>query len=171
MNKQVLRILEIYIAYIHLLTVCQISSYITKNCFKTAMKLHFDCKKALAARALPWTPLGELPLTADPLAYCLALSALGKGLEFFIQEYENNSYRNEKFLFWHPVPIPSTLTCLPHIHPPIIQGSLYSIHLPKPRPPSSTFPINFRIHYLFPAVVHYPSFPHDRTISKHSYLL
>ena len=26
------------------------------------------------------------------------------------------------------IPIPSTLTCLPHIHPPIIQGSLYSIH-------------------------------------------
>ena len=23
---------------------------------------------------------------------------------------------------------PSTLTCLPHIHPPIIQGSFYSIH-------------------------------------------
>ena len=92
---------QIYI-YIHLLTVCQISSYITKNCFKTAMKLDFDCKKALAARALPWTPMGELPLTADPLAYCLVLSALGKGLEFFIQEYENNSYRNEKFLFWHP---------------------------------------------------------------------
>ena len=36
------------------------------------------------------------------------------------------------------IPIPSTLTCLPHIHPPIIQGSLYSIHLPKPRPPSNT---------------------------------
>ena len=30
------------------------------------------------------------------------LSVLSKGLEFFIQEYENNSYRNEKFLFWHP---------------------------------------------------------------------
>ena len=29
------------------------------------------------------------------------------------------------------VPVPSTLTCLPHIHPPIIQGSLYSIHPPK----------------------------------------
>ena len=47
------------------------------------------------------------------------------------------------------IPIPSTLTCLPQIHPPIIQGSLYSIHPPKPRPPSSTSPINFRIHYLF----------------------
>ena len=34
-------------------------------------------------------------------------------------------------------------------HPPIIPGSLYSIHPPKPRPPSSTSPINFRIHYLF----------------------
>ena len=49
----------------------------------------------------------------------------------------------------HSIPIPSTLTCLPHIHPPIIRGSLYSIHPPKPRPPSSTSPINFRIHYLF----------------------
>ena len=37
----------------------------------------------------------------------------------------------------------------PHIHPPIIQGSLYSIHPPKPRPPCSTFPINFGIRYLF----------------------
>ena len=45
--------------------------------------------------------------------------------------------------------IPSTLTCLPHIHPPITEGSLYFIHPPKPRPPSSTSPINFRIHYLF----------------------
>ena len=47
------------------------------------------------------------------------------------------------------IPIPSTLTCLPYIHPPIIQGSLYSIHPPKPRPPSSTSPINFCTHYLF----------------------
>ena len=47
------------------------------------------------------------------------------------------------------IPIPSTLTCLPYIHPPIIQGSLYSIHPPKPRPPSSTSPVNFCIHYLF----------------------
>ena len=47
------------------------------------------------------------------------------------------------------ISIPSTLTCLPHIHPPIIQGSLYSIHLLKPRPPSSTSPFNFHIHYLF----------------------
>ena len=30
------------------------------------------------------------------------------------------------------IPIPSTLTCLPYIHPPIIQDSLYSIHPPKP---------------------------------------
>ena len=43
----------------------------------------------------------------------------------------------------------SMLTCLPHFHPPIIQGCLYSIHSPKPRPLSSTSPINFRIHYLF----------------------
>ena len=47
------------------------------------------------------------------------------------------------------IPIPSTLTCLPYIHPPIIQGSLYSIHPPKPRPTSSTSPVNFCIHYLF----------------------
>ena len=47
------------------------------------------------------------------------------------------------------IPIPNTLTCLPYIHPPIIQGSLYSIHPPKPRPPSSTSPVNFCIHYLF----------------------
>ena len=47
------------------------------------------------------------------------------------------------------IPIPSTLTCLPYIHPPIIQGSLYSIHPPKPRPPSSTSPVNICIHYLF----------------------
>ena len=47
------------------------------------------------------------------------------------------------------IPIPSTLTCLPYIHHPIIQGSLYSIHPPKPRPPSSTSPVNFCIHYLF----------------------
>ena len=46
------------------------------------------------------------------------------------------------------ISIPSTLTCLPHIHPPIIQGSLYSIHPPKPRPPSSTSLVNFCIHYL-----------------------
>ena len=44
------------------------------------------------------------------------------------------------------IPIPSTFTCLPHIHPPIIQGHLYSIHPPKPRPLSSTSPINFHIH-------------------------
>ena len=47
------------------------------------------------------------------------------------------------------LPIPSTVTCLPHIHPPIIQGSLYSIHPPKPRLPSSTSPINFCTPYLF----------------------
>ena len=47
------------------------------------------------------------------------------------------------------IPIPSTLTCLPYIHPPINQGSLYSIHPPKPRPPSSISPVNFCIHYLF----------------------
>ena len=47
------------------------------------------------------------------------------------------------------IPVLSTLTCLPHIHPPIIQDSLYFNHPPKPRPPSSTSPINFRIHYLF----------------------
>ena len=47
------------------------------------------------------------------------------------------------------IPIPSTLTCLPYIHPPIIQGSLYSLHPPKPRPPSSTSPVKFSIHYLF----------------------
>ena len=47
------------------------------------------------------------------------------------------------------ISVPSTLACLPHIHPPIIQGSLYSIHPPKPRPPCSTSPINFCIHYLF----------------------
>ena len=29
------------------------------------------------------------------------------------------------------ISIPSKLTCLPHIHPPIIQGSLYSVHPPK----------------------------------------
>ena len=29
------------------------------------------------------------------------------------------------------------------------RGSLYSIHPPKPRPPSSTSPVNFCIHYLF----------------------
>ena len=39
--------------------------------------------------------------------------------------------------------IPSMLTCLLHIHPFIIQGSFYSIHPPKLRPPSSTSPINF----------------------------
>ena len=42
------------------------------------------------------------------------------------------------------IPIPSTLTCLPYIHP-----SLYSIHPPKTKPPSSTSPINFCIHHLF----------------------
>ncbi|KAK7068284.1 hypothetical protein SK128_008490 [Halocaridina rubra] len=42
----------------------------------------------------------------------------------------------------------SMLTCFPHIHPPIIQGSPYSIHPPKPRPPSSISPINSRIHHL-----------------------
>ena len=47
------------------------------------------------------------------------------------------------------IPIASTLTCLPYIHPPIIQGSLYSIHPPKSRSPSSTSPVNFCIHYLF----------------------
>ena len=41
------------------------------------------------------------------------------------------------------------LTCLPYIHPPIIQRSLYSIHPSKPRPPSSISPVNFCIHYLF----------------------
>ena len=66
------------------------------------------------------------------------------------------------------IPIP---TCLPYIHPPIIQGSFYSIHPPKPRPPSSTSPINFLHSLPFSAVIHYPSSPHDRTISKHSYPL
>ena len=47
------------------------------------------------------------------------------------------------------IPIPSTLTCLPYIHPPIIKCSLYSLHPPKPRPPSSTSPVKFCIHYLF----------------------
>ncbi|KAK7078348.1 hypothetical protein SK128_009183 [Halocaridina rubra] len=47
------------------------------------------------------------------------------------------------------IPIPSTLTCFPHIHPPIIQGSPYSIYLPKLRPPSSISPITSRIHHLF----------------------
>ena len=75
----------------------------TNNCFKTAIKLHLDYEKALATGALPRIPLGELPLTPDPLPYCFTLSALCKGLEFFIPEYESNSYRNEKFLFWHPV--------------------------------------------------------------------
>ena len=36
------------------------------------MKLHLDCKKALGELSLRLTP--------DPIAYCLALSALGKGL-------------------------------------------------------------------------------------------
>ena len=47
------------------------------------------------------------------------------------------------------ISIPSTLICLPHIHSLIIQGSLYSIQPPKPRPPSSISSINFCIHYLF----------------------
>ena len=48
------------------------------------------------------------------------------------------------------ISIPSTLTCLPHIHPLTIPGSPYSIHSPpKPWPPSSTFPINFCAHYFF----------------------
>ena len=47
------------------------------------------------------------------------------------------------------IPIPITLTCLLHIHPPIIEGSLYSIHPLKARAPSSTSSINFRIHYPF----------------------
>ena len=46
------------------------------------------------------------------------------------------------------IPIPSTLTCLLYIHPPIIQGSLYSIHPPKPRPPSGISPVNFCINAL-----------------------
>ena len=41
------------------------------------------------------------------------------------------------------IPIPSTLTCLPYIHPPIIQGSLYSIHPPKPSPPLALLPSTF----------------------------
>ncbi|KAK7079113.1 hypothetical protein SK128_020216 [Halocaridina rubra] len=54
------------------------------------------------------------------------------------------------------IPIPSTLACFPHIHPPIIQGSPYSIHPSKPRPPSSISPINSRIHHLFqqPFIIH-----------------
>ena len=47
------------------------------------------------------------------------------------------------------IPIPSMLTSLPHTHPPIIRGSLYSIHLPTPSRPFSTSPINFYIHYFF----------------------
>ena len=69
------------------------------------------------------------------------------------------------------ISISSTLTYLPHIHPCIIQGSLYSIHPPKPRPPSSTSPVNLSHSLSFSAVVHCSSSPHDRTISKHSYLL
>ena len=39
------------------------------------MKLHLDCKKALGGGG-------------GGTAYCLSLSALGKGLEFFTQENE-----------------------------------------------------------------------------------
>ena len=65
----------------------------------------------------------------------------------------------------------SLISILLSSYPPIIQGSLYSIHPHKPRPSSSTSPVNFRIHLPFSVVVHYPFSPHDRTISKHSYLL
>ena len=57
------------------------------------------------------------------------------------------------------IPIPSTLTCLPHIHPPIIQGSLYSIHPPKPRPPSSTSPVCTNKCPTFPT--HPNPYPHQ----------
>ena len=44
--------------------------------------------------------------------------------------------------------------------------ALYSIHPPKPRPPSSTSLINFCIHYLFQqSFIIHPL--HMRTISKH----
>ena len=68
-----------------------------------------------------------------------------------IRHPRGNSRRQSELRRNHSplIPIPSTLTCLPHIHPLTIQGSLYSIHSPKPRPPCSTSPINFRIHYLF----------------------
>ena len=68
-----------------------------------------------------------------------------------IRQHRGNSRCQSELRHNHSplIPIPSTLTCLPYIHPPIIQGSLYSIHPPKPRPPSSTSPVNFCIHYLF----------------------
>ena len=67
-----------------------------------------------------------------------------------IRQTRGNSRCQSELRYNHSpfMPIPSTVTCLPHIHPPIIQGSLYSIRPPKPRPPSSTSPINFHIHCL-----------------------
>ena len=90
------------------------------------------------------------------------------------QPHDNSRCRSELRHNHSPlIPIPSTLTCLPYIHPPIIQGSLYSIQPLKPRPPSSTSPRQLfqLLHSLpFSAVIHYPSSPHDRTISKHSFV-
>ena len=99
----------------------------------------------------PTAPTTGLPLQGNPVATADA----------------NQNCHNHSPL----IPIPSTLTCLPYIHPPIIQGSLYSIH-PSIHPPNPRQFSRQLLHSLpFPVVVHYPSSLHDRTISKHSHLL
>ena len=98
-----------------------------------------------------WTALLEQHSPSSPVFHnlCCFIDAISPTVP--IRQPRGNSRCQSELRHNHSplILIPSTLTCLPHIHPPIIQGSLYSIHPPKPRPPSSTFPVNFCIHYLF----------------------
>ena len=85
------------------------------------------------------------PLHRCQLPYCLYHRVAS------IRQTRGNSRCQSELRHNHSplIPIPSMLTCLPHIHPPIIQGSLYSIRPPKPRPPSSTSPVNFAFIIFF----------------------
>ena len=65
--------------------------------------------------------------------YAISPTAPTTGLPLIRQPRGNSRCQSELRHNHSPlIPIPSTLTCLPYIHPPIIKGSLYSIHPPKP---------------------------------------
>ncbi|KAK7087075.1 hypothetical protein SK128_002177 [Halocaridina rubra] len=98
-------------------------------------------------------PQPILPALSQPVSLhnCqLLLLPLPQGYLCKMQPHGNSRCPSELRHNRSPlIPIPRTLTCFPHIHPPIIQDSPYSIHPSKPRPPSSISPINSRIHHLF----------------------
>ena len=103
-----------------------------------------------------WMTLLKQDSPSSPVSHNLhcfidAISPIAPTTGSSIRQPHGNSRCQSELRYNHSplISVPSMLTWLPHIHLPIIQGSLYSIHPPKPRPPSSTSPISFRIHYLF----------------------